>query len=98
MLYNKLGVTKISRFSQCNGKLPLPLRKKGNYLVITIYGVWNSREEKLMNYLIFVGKYNMDDAESMYTLLVQNTGTLVHGSNIIAKNKNFKIKGVATCT
>ena len=51
-----------------------------------------------MNYLIFVGKYNMDDAESMYTLLVQNTGTSVHGSNIIAKNKNFKIKGVATCT
>ena len=38
MLYEKVGVTIIIHFSKSNGKLPLPRQKKGNYLLITIYG------------------------------------------------------------
>ena len=32
-----LGVTRILKSSQRNGKLPLPWQKQSNYLVITIY-------------------------------------------------------------
>ena len=39
--------------------------KTSNY-----YAVWNSREEKLKNFVIFVGKFYKDDAEILYTILV----------------------------
>ena len=50
--------------------------------------VWNSREEKIKNCVIFVGKLYKDDTESLYTLLVQHIGTSGNGSNIISKHKN----------
>ena len=47
--------------------------------------VWNSREDKLKNCVIFVGQYYKDDSGSLYTLLVQHVGTSGPGSNIIIK-------------
>ena len=43
---------------------------------------------KLKNYVIFVGKYFKDDAETLYNLLFQKIGTPGHGSN------NLKLEGV----
>ena len=57
----------------------------GNYDV-----VWNSRDEKLKNCVIFVGQSYKDDAESVYTLLVQHVWTSGPGSNIISKQINYK--------
>ena len=44
--------------------------KTSNY-----YAVWNSREEKLNNCVIFMGPYYKYDAEILCTLLVQHVGT-----------------------
>ena len=52
--------------------------------------VWNSIEEKLNNCVIFVVKYYKDDAESLYTQIVQHVGTSEFGTNIIAKQNNSK--------
>ena len=48
----------------------------GNYDVI-----WNSKEEKLNNCVIFVGQYYKEYSESLYTILVQHVHTLEPGLN-----------------
>ena len=57
---------------------------------------WNSKEEKPKNFIIFVGRNCKDEAESLYTLLLQKIGTSEPASfkSIIA----LKMEGVATWT
>ena len=67
--------------------------KEGNY-----DAVWNSREDKLNNCVIFVETRSKYDAESLYTLLVQHVDTSGPVSSIIVKHKNFTMEGDATWT
>ena len=43
----------LSKFSQRNGKLPLPWSKQGNYPVIPIYGSWRNYAHDLMCHVLY---------------------------------------------
>ena len=52
--------------------------------------VWNLREEKIKNCVIFVWQPQKDDAENQYTLIVQHIGNSGPRSNNTAKHNNSK--------
>ena len=52
--------------------------------------VWNSREEKIENCVIFVGQSYKDDYKILYTILVQHFCTSGPGWNIIANHNTSK--------
>ena len=57
---------------------------------VNYYAVWNSIEEKLMNFVVFVGQYYKYDDESLYNILVKHVGTSGPGPNTIVNNDNYR--------